>query len=387
MVKARPDAALAAAVPVVAAEPQRAAGRAVDGASTAGLSSGSLRGVGLSNSPLPASTGHPLLTEAGVDTWSPAWYVDPHSDAFAAFRDRFCTVLGPRGSRLLPAPVIGYRVGLFPSGLLFAEGHPAGPGRLCPAGELPLRGLELQDALLRIGAPIAVGELPFGWTSSESQGFAGFRRVDATANCDVGSRMEVAAVLAGLAAVVRDSPSQLRAQWNADQLGTVYMLGYAGRRVLARWYDKSAEMLARGEDPGSDGVVRGEDQRRWSKAERPGMDDLTPEAVRHRFHRRFVPLYRAAKGVKVCGPIVAGQRIADLVEAGELAPQQGRLLAGDILVAAGGRGIARGRTLRRSAAIRRRLGIVVSSGDLEEIEVDVSAVLEACLDGPAWGCG
>ena len=289
---------------------------------------------------------------------------------------------------MMAEPLAGYRVGVFPGGLVFAEGHPAGPGSLCPVQQLPARGLELQELLLRVGAPVETRGLAFGRISSDSEGFAGLRRCDATANIDVGSRGALNAALASVAAVVRDLPGQVRVQWNGRDVGTVWLLGYGGARVLGRAYDKTAEMLARGQQPSVEAMLRLEDQRRWAKDERPDLGDLTPEAVGHRFRRRFQPLYRATEGVKVTGLLGAAERLAEAVAAGELTRDQARAYAGDLAFQAAGRSIGvPARTLRRSRAELRRLGVVLSTGDLQEVEFDLSEVLEACMDGPVWGQG
>ena len=288
---------------------------------------------------------------------------------------------------MLPEPVAGYRVGVYPTGLLFAEGHPAGPGSLCPVQLLPVRALELQELLIQLGAPIDTRELAFGAMSSESVGFAGLRRVDATVNVDVGDRATLNAALSAIAAVVRDSPGQLRSQWNDRDPGTVWMLGFAGKRVVGRWYDKTAEMLARGLQPGVEAMLRGEDQRRYSKSDRPGLDDLTPQAVRHRFQRRFLPLYRATRAVKVTSVVGAAERLAAAVEAGELTAQQAISMAGHAMFETAGLRVGPARTIRHSRLQRKKLGLVVSAGDLDEVEFDLSELLEACMDGPAWGQG
>jgi hypothetical protein len=342
--------------------------------------------MGLSNSPSAATHCH-QVTEAGIDTWSPAYYLDPHSDAFLRFRDQHCTVISARGSRLLPAPVLGHRVGVFPTGLLFAEGHPAGAGKLCPVGELAARGLELQEALLELGAPLDVRGMPFGAISSESTGFAGIRRLDATANVDLVKPVVVNAALGAIAGVVRDSPGQLRAQWNGRSGGTVYMLGYAGKRVLGRWYDKTAEMLARGVPPSSEAMLRGEDQRRYAKSDRPGLDDVTPQAVKHRYQRRFYGLYKATRAVKVTGLVGHAETLAAMVAAGELTASAARSMGGELLFEASGLSVGPRRTQSYHRLRRQRLGMVLANGNLEEVEFDLSTVLEACLDAPAWGQG
>ena len=79
--------------------------------------------IGVSNSRYPLSTEHPVVTAAGVDTWSTSWYVNPDGQAATWLREH-AVADGPRGSKLLAEKIEGHRVGWFPAGLVFAEGHP-----------------------------------------------------------------------------------------------------------------------------------------------------------------------------------------------------------------------------------------------------------------------
>lgn len=276
----------------------------------------------------------------------------------------------------------GHRVGCFPTGLVFAEGHPAGEGELCAPDELLTRGLSLQEQLQAHGVPVVARLMPFAHLNSESQGFVGLRRIDSTVNVRAASSAEGVALLAGIAAVVRDSPMHAEVRYGGDRgVETVYVRGYAGKSALGRWYDKALESMS-----GERGtVIRGEDQRRWSKGDRPLPDEWTAEFVRARFRRRFYPLYKASKGVSVCGPIVIAEKIVEAIAAGEIKSQQARLLAGDLLLEAAGRQVAAPSTARRSKAIRRDLGLVLGDGVLQEVEVNVHDVLEMALETDAWG--
>jgi hypothetical protein len=324
------------------------------------------------------------VTAAGVDTWSPCWYVDTDGRGASWLRE-FATVHGPRGSQLLPEPIAEHRVGWFPSGLLFAEGHPGGDGSLCPASELLVRALDLQEALQAADVPVNGRQRSFASLGSMSEGWAGVRRVDATVNVDAVCRGDGLAVLAGVAACVRDAPGHAEVRYGVDHaVETVYLRGYAGKRVLGRCYDKGLEsnLADRGR------LLRFESQQRWGKLNRRDVDELDAAALRSAFHRRFYPLYQATKGVTVGGPTVVASKLLEAVAAGEITAQSAESLCGHLMFrAVGGRrgaGISR-RTMYRREQRARELGVVLGDGVLEEVvEVDVGAVLEQCLDTELW---
>jgi hypothetical protein len=106
--------------------------------------------------------------------------------------------------------------------------------------------------------------------------------------------------------------------------------------------------------------------------------------VRSKFQQRFYPLWQATKGVTVAGPLVIGDRLAELVDEGELTARQAELLAGYVVLAKRGVRQTRSTTYNRRKALR-EFGLVVADGCLEEVEVDLHAVLEEALESPAWG--
>lgn len=322
-----------------------------------------------------------VVTAAGVDTWSPSWYVDPEGAA-ARWLQEWATVPGARGSRLVPEQVGGYRLGWFPTGLVFAEGHPD-PGRgLCPAGQLVTRALDLQEAIAEAGLPLPMRERPLDNLGATSEGFAGLRRADVTVNLDVDGRAEGLAVLAGIAACVRDAPGKAQVFFGPDRsVETVTLRGHAGKNVLGRWYDKGLESssAARGR------VLRGEDQRRWPKGFRRDPAELDAAALRGNFNRRFYPLYQATKGVTVAGLAVLAEKLGEAVESGDLTVRQAETLGGYLVIEQAGLqdGVPRATRNRRRRAIR-ELGLVLADGVLQEVEVDVGAVLEAAMETDLW---
>lgn len=327
------------------------------------------------------------VAQAGIDTWSPAWYVDPSSMA-ADMLDQLATVKAKRGD-LLPDAVGEHRVGwIKPLGLLYAEGHPM-PDRLCPPDALPRALSRLVRSLEDAGVPVPPGNTgaDFYGADINHPGFAGVRRLDATVDLAFPTGAEGLAALAGVAAVARGLTAG-KADVIFGQKGevqTVYLLGHGeGRRVLGRWYDKGVEggTAPRGQ------LVRPEDQRRFVKATRRDVTELDATYVRGKFHQRFMPLYRASKGVTVGGPIVMAEKLVEAVEAGELTMPQAEKVAGHLLLQASARARDRGvsrRTVYRRQAVVRELGLVLADGVLQEVEVDLHDVLERAMDEPAWG--
>jgi hypothetical protein len=328
-------------------------------------------------------------TSAGVDSWSPSWYADPDGRCAKVLR-KIATVPTARGGMMLPEPVHGHRVGWFPGGLVFADGHPD-PEGLCKASELVGRALGLQDALIARGIPLVVSERPFWHGASTSEGWAGLRRVDVTVNMESASKSAGLAVLAGIAACVRDSPGHAEVRYGLDHaVETVYLRGYAGKRVLGRWYDKGLEagLAPRGR------LIRAEDQRRWGKADRRDPEELDAQALRAGFTKRFYPLYQATKGVTVAGPVVLAEKLIEAVAGGQITARKAEMLAGHMLLRVAGTrrgaGVSRATMYNREKDLR-RLSLVLADGvldeiDLDQVEVDVGAVLEAALDSHVWGC-
>jgi hypothetical protein len=219
---------------------------------------------------------------------------------------------------------------------------------------------------------------------SASEGFAGIRRLDATVNVAMGSRAEGLASLAGIAACVRDAPGKAEVFYGPDRgVETVVLRGHAGKRILGRWYDKGLEatLAPRGR------LVRAEDQRRWPKNDRRTVEDCDGVALRAGFQRRFYPLWKASKGVIVAGPVVIAEKLLDAVEAGEITAREAESLAGHcMLQVVGGRqgaGVSKATMYRRESRAR-ELGLVLADGVLQEVEVDVAAVLEATLETELW---
>jgi hypothetical protein len=191
------------------------------------------------------------------------------------------------------------------------------------------------------------------------------------------------ALLAGIAACVRDAPGKSNVRFGPDRgVETVYVHGRAGRAVLGRWYDKALEaaIAPRGT------VIRGEDQRQWPKAHRRDPEDLDAEAVKGAFQRRFYPLWKASKGVTVASVSVLAVKVIELAASGEIEPQFARLACGDLLLESIGHegALVKPSTRRRNRVIRRELGLVLADGVLEAVEIDVGAVLEDCLETDAW---
>lgn len=307
---------------------------------------------------------------AGVDTWSPAWYVPDGSATQAAIAERLPGE-GHR-ARVLQDVVEGHRVMWFPdAGMLAAEGHPVS-GRLAAGDELPAVHERLRASISEVlGADV------------EAEWTAGVRRLDATCDVPHAEPAEGIALLAGVAALtIGGVQSVVRRAASGRRVETVELHGRGGRRILGRVYDKGVERRD-GTPPGH--LVRLEDQRRYDRHARRAVEELTTEYVRDQWKRRFLPLWRASKGVKVSGPLVLAARIGELIESGELTPAKARAVAGFLLLDAAG--IEQGDRTNRWRLRRtcEEAGLVLADGVMQELEVDLGAVVEDVLESDAWG--
>lgn len=342
------------------------------------------------------------VLDAGVDTWSPCWYV-PDGTAAARGFGALATVKAQR-SFLLPDPVAGHRVGWFPgSGLAFAEGHPAeilaGVDGLCPPVGLPsaLEGLERQ--LWDLGLPVEPrrgrskmrGQYALQREVSHRDGFAGVRRVDSTLDVEVDTGPEGVAILAGVAALLRASAggqAQVIFQpGGGGAVETVYWRGHSGKRVLGRWYDKGVESgaAARGR------LIRPEDQRRFPKDSRRCAAEFTTDYVRSQFQRRFEPLWRASEGITVGSVDRLTEQLRERLEHGAISYAEAERLGGSMLLSripvdelAPEVRQSRATGFRRRARLR-ELGLILADGVFDEVEVDLHDVLDEILGTDAWG--
>lgn len=366
------------------------------------------------------------MEAAGVDTWSPAWYVGQDTPAARAL-DGLATVPTRRGT-LIAEPIAGHRVGWIPAvGLAYAEGHPSaalgGEGLLAP-DRLPeaLHGVwdACTDYGLLLPEGLPVDSLRIGAVEVREDGrpgFAGVRRCDATVDLRFESKAEGLAFLQGVAAVgmprskqavwrdggggwepiadearreafahgndeLADGPREVRAL-AARPIETVAFYGLGGHKLMARVYDKGVESGSAGRGV----LIRPEDQRRYVKGTRRGVEELSGTYVRNQFQRRFAPLWQASEGVTVGGSEAIAARLGELVDDGAITMRQAeRIYAYAGLEEAGvWRGSRYTRWRRRSEL--REVGIVLDELGLDQVEVELADVIEAALEAEAWGHG
>jgi hypothetical protein len=322
---------------------------------------------------------------AGIDTWSPAWYVEPDSHLDRVLRE-LAIVPMARG-KLMPEPIAEHRVGYYPSaGLMWAEGHPE-PGALAAPDGLPGVLDDLVAELDARGLPAPRGVSWDAWVpggEARFAGFAGVRRLDATVNLATETMAEGVAILAGVAAIARVAASTATElhYGTAGGLQTVYFLGAGGKRKLGRWYDKGIEALLapRGR------VIRAEDQRRFVKGTRRDVEELTSGYVREKFAQRFRPLWQACGEVTVGGETIIGARLAELVQAGDVTAAEAERMLGYIGCERHGIPARSRRTGFRRRDRLRRLGLVLADDVLDtEVSIDLAAVMEQVLESDAWG--
>lgn len=309
---------------------------------------------GGSSSTLPRDTSViPSVVEAGVDTWRLTF--GTALELGAGVFD-----LGDHRAQWMPGV-----------GQLAVEGHPHAADALCPAGQLP-------DAYA-----LVVDQL--GGVGHAATRFLGVSRLDSTATLRFDDARRGELVLAGLAAL--DWPGSEATVRPAMRPRSVSVTSLRGRRHQLRAYDKGTERgdVAAGLAQPFE-LVRLEAQWRFRSDHRLKLSELSAAAVRERFERRFLPLYRATKGLTVGSLPFITDAIADQLAAGELTYREAERLAGFLCIAASrcdGHYPLRARQ-RRRAELRER-GLVVAEHVTEPLHVELSDVLEAALESPLWG--
>ncbi len=311
--------------------------------------------------PLPAEG---RVIAAGIDTWSPCWYVEPGSPPARAI-SALATHQSGR-AYLLPTPVGAHRVGWFPDPrLVFAEGRPGGEELLGAAG--------IAAALDRLCASLADLGVPL-----LPRRCAGLRRLDVAADLRTDSAVEGLALLECIAAASFGA-GKLAAYRAERRVESVLIKSRAGR-TLARVYDKGTQRSAL-----PDGRwLRFEAQWRFSRAERPVPERLDTAELRARFARRFKPLWQATGGLRLAAPTLLAERIGAAVADGRLAPSRARTLAGFLLLGASGVPQGARRTTSELERECRELGLTASLLADGDRRVDVATVLDECMAPEAW---
>jgi hypothetical protein len=315
------------------------------------------------------------LAGAGVDTWSPSWWVDPASPAARWFQ---ANAMESKRGWMLPDPLCEHRVGMFASGLIWAEGHPR-PGGLAGARELVGAYDQLCHELIKVGVPLPVGHYRVLRDGTRVPGAAGLRRLDVTADVAFPSRLHGQTYMSALQAVVsqrgRSSPHGGLGLWETVELRT-----RTGRQLTGRVYDKGLESTTA--PPFR--LLRFEDQGRFRVADRRPVAAVDAAYLRERFRRRFRFLSDAGRQtgvITVAEPTVLCARIFELLREGAISRAQAERMAGTVMLEFVGSGEVIG---ERTTAWRRRQeliehGIVRDTGELH-------APMEVRLDEPADLC-
>lgn len=328
-----------------------------------------------------------MIEAAGVDTWSVCWYLGEGSPAHRAI-DALATKPGPR-SKMLEEKVSGHVVGWFPgSRLLFAEGHPS-TQELCKADALPGALDDLREDLADLGILPPAADVRSIWAPGGFRlpdggtGFGGVRRLDTTVDMSFEHPSEGLAALAGVASLpLPRVKTQVIREVGGRRVETVYLRGSAGRTVLGRWYDKGVESG----DACRGCHIRPEDQRRFAKDARLPVDVVAqPKFLRDTFVKRFEPLWRASKGVKVGSPSELGDRLIELHEEGELSSREMVSLAGHLLLDSCDSLRQPRTTYYRQRSRCRDLGLVLADGVHDQVEVDLGEICERAMESDAWG--
>ncbi len=256
----------------------------------------------------------------------------------------------------------GWKLGAIPAlGLTWAEGHPV-PGELAS----PTR---VQAAA---GFVREVINEHFGVVKDR-----GCSRLDSTVTQRFEHPKEARAFFAGMAAVNLPRTETTRRGQPVHSMSWAHT---AGRRILARCYDKGKE---RGGEVWE--FARLEDQRRFPSGGRPPAEAVSePGYARSRFQARFDPIRKAVDGVKAATFPVVAQEIADQAKYGYRSVREAERLAGALVLLSGGAGDSYKRsTYYNRKADLQRAGFVVVD-DQESVEVNLGDVLEQALDTAVW---
>jgi hypothetical protein len=262
--------------------------------------------------------------------------------------------------------VPGWTFGAIPElALTWAEGHPT-PGVLASAADVEAAAGRVREAV----------DGNFGVLKDR-----GVSRSDQTVTAEFRRPQEARAFLAGMASVQLPRCETTR---RGHPVHSVSWTHAAGRRKLARCYDKGSEQGGE-----SFRFGRLEDQRRYPSGHRPPVGVVAEaQYLRGRFEARFGPVRKAVDGVKAATFPVVAQALADEVRYGYRDLAEAERLAGALVLLTGGAGdtykAERRATYYRRRAELREAGFVVVDDLAEAVEVDLAEVVEAALEAEGW---
>lgn len=301
---------------------------------------------------------------AGVDTWSPCWYVERDSPQARALRS---LARRPHGRAWMLPDLVGvHRVGWFAdSGLVFAEGHPWKQGP-CPA-------VHLVDALRPLLG--ALCELGIGGPAVEE---ICLRRLDVAVDLCFPADGGGLAILEALAAGGAPAGGKV-VSYRAERCLETVLWTSRGGGVAARAYDKGGETgLAR---PGR--WLRFEAQWRTARGRRPRVSGLEPDDLRQKFAGRFKAIFPKAGAPKLTAAQIAGQ-LGGAIDNGALLPSRARTLVGYLYLADAGLAQGAPRTVAELERECRELGLSISFESGVRDELDLAEIFEKCLAGTVW---
>lgn len=324
------------------------------------------------------------VLRAGIDTWSLGWYTEPDSELACALA-KVALNAGPRGSMMVAEKIDGHTVGWFPGTLLvFAEGHPDAAGGLAPVRALRAAQDRLERSIRAAGLPLPVGVSKWAQVEPGSKpqrlaGRAGLRRLDSTVDVLFSDPKLGLTALDALVGVdhPRSRPGAIWSQGGAVE--TIYLYGYASRRVLGRIYDKGNES---GEHTRGT-LIRLEDQRRFQSGKRPTVESVTPATVHQLFSTRLGGITAAPTFLAGDARVLA-DRLQALVDEGKMRPTTAEKLAGSLILRGSSAGSRSKRTEYRRRARLRELGLHFTAVAGPGIEVEISRLFAAAMGADVW---
>lgn len=305
------------------------------------------------------------VVAVGIDTWSLCWYGKPGSSLLCSLRS-LATVQAGRAC-LVPTRVADHRIGWFPeSGLVFAEGHPAGTDLCGPS--------DLSSAVSRVLAHMKLLGIPTLSLPSTT-----LRRLDVAVDVSIDPP---AAGLALLERLGRESygPGKVVTYRYQHRVQTVVLKSKAGRSQ-ARVYDKGSALGVK--RPGH--LLRFEAQWRFGNGFRPYLETLNASSLRHRFNSRFDRVRATAAAFHLNDFSDLTNRLNDAVSSGSLTPSRARSLAGYLLLLP--TGVDQGASRTRCELDRecRALGISTSViSPPSTYRFDSAQLFDECMSVDTW---
>lgn len=308
-----------------------------------------------------ATSGICEVLEIGIDTWRLTWPVESDESVLRSFC-RESTRYGYKSRQ----SIYGYSVGWDPgSRMAWAEGHPAGVGRLAAPSSLDAwfgaLDLILTAHGITMSSPVAIARLDTAATVQFADPSFGRAVLDGI----------------GLLRLPRCKP-----EVHGHPNETIYFKGLRSQRKLCRIYDFGLlrEQAERGR------CLRFEEEKRYTQTRRRLVAAMTACVIKSQFTQRFAPLLMASHGISVLPPSMLEMELVARVRDGSQSARAAERMAGFVtLDRAGGCGHDARTRYRRYRELATN-GLVAEGHGTRMIEFDLGSIFAQILGSPLWTC-